>query len=150
MHPVPLRSVAFWGGADTAFRTVSGTHLPEAQPLFYSSLLKPLSELQPTLAGHVPRGLLTNGRRPRCPRCVSFLLGCHRVFPGVAVDLPDSPRPLSPTPPPPSGCFQPLTTCAAREHRRTVRPPCTSASCCTLLPLFNHQLFENNTLFYFS
>lgn len=100
MHPVPLRSIAFWGGADTAFRTVSGTHLPEAQPLFYSSLRKPLSVLRPTLAGHVPRGRLRSGRRPRCPRCVSFLLGCHRVFPGTAVPLPVgllySPRPLSP------------------------------------------------------
>lgn len=38
---------------------MSGIHLPEAQPSFYSSpSQKPLSVLQPTLAGQVPRGLL--------------------------------------------------------------------------------------------
>lgn len=47
------------GEADTVFRTVSGIHLPEAQPSFYSSPSQKPQCAQPTLAGQVPRGLLS-------------------------------------------------------------------------------------------
>lgn len=119
---------------------MSGIHLPEAQPAFYSSpSQKPLSVLQPTLAGQVPRGLLSPRRlklkKAVVPQtCVSLGLSLFAVcVPALERLLPWAfLTPLAPAAratSPARGCSQPRPSVLCRLHHGGTTTPCTRWPC---------------------
>lgn len=115
-----------------------------------------------TLAGQVPGDLgprrLETEEGCGAQMCILLLLAFRHVSPSIGVPLTlGLPTPLARCRLaclPVRGCFpSPRPSVLSHLcHGGTTTPcthwPCALGSCCTLLPLFNHELFKSNTLLF--